>query len=796
MFRNYLKIAWRNIVKHRFYSAINIFGLTVGMTCCFLIFMFVRFELSYDTFHRKADQIYRVSTDVKTPTELIRAAITSAPMGPAMKADFPEVLNMVRVNAASWLIQQGDNKYQEDKVLLADSSFFDVFSFRLLKGNAASALRAPFSIVLTERAAHKYFGDADPMGKSLLIEGEYSATVTGIMKDVPANSQLDFDMLASMSTLTKALQPGIDEQWGNFGMGTYVVLPPGADPMQLERKLPAFMESHIGDMMKRGSMYYTLRLEKLTDVYLHSTREAPVKGNLSNIYIFAVVAAFILFIAIFNFVNLATAKATERAKEVGVRKSIGAFTSQLTLQFLCETILLSLLAFVLSLVCCQLLLPAFNALVGKEIRTYVFDRAGDLYYFFGTAVAVGLLAGAYPALILAAYKPALVLKGAFGRSDKGLSLRKCLVAIQFVTAIILIAGVTIVYRQLAYMHQQPLGFKKEQMLVMDFTGVRNLQTSWPDMKQRIARLPGVERASFSSSVPGEGQSSAYTLIENKAGDMQPSNINLYSVDYDFIQQYQVKVIAGRAFSPAFASDSTAALLVNEAVVSSLGYAQPQDIIGKRYSQWGREGRIVGVVRNFNYRSLRAEVEPLTLRLEPRDFDVLSLNVSTAGIPATLSALEQAFTQLAPERRFSYYFLDEAFDRQYRTDYRFGRLILLAAILAIIIASLGLLGLISYIVTQRTKEIGIRKVLGASVINLLLLLSRDFLKLVMIAMLIATPVAWYVMHRWLQDFAYRIHIEWWMFLLAGLGAVVVAMVTVGLQSVKAALVNPVKSLRTE
>ncbi len=795
MIKNYLKIAWRNIRKQKFYSFINILGLTIGLTCCFLIFMYVRFELSYDAYHKNKDRIYRVVTDVKTPTELIEGAITSAPMGPNIQADFPEVVSAVRINPITTQVDIGNAKYQEDKLILADSAFFNMFSYRLIRGNAKDVLREPFSIVLTESKAKTYFGKDDPIGKSFQIDGKkVTVKVTGLMADVPENSHIPFDAVISMSTAEK-LGDNLTDSWGSFGQNTYLLLAPGADATRLEKKFPDFMERHVGSMMKKNNMYYTLHLEHLKDVYMISKRDAPVKGNMTNVYIFSIVAIFILLIAVINFVNLATARATERAREVGVRKSVGAYESQLTIQFLCETMLLSLLAFVLSVVLCQLLLPSFNLLAGKEIA-YNILLTGTVGWFLLIAIGVGLLAGIYPATVLSSYKPIVVLKGAFSSSNKGLFLRRGLVVFQFVITIVLIAGVMIVYYQLLYLQNRDLGFRKDQQMVVDFGGAGDMHEKWNDIKRQVLNVPGVSGATFSSAIPGRGQSGAYTNMEMKNGEMQASNIALYFVDYDFVKQYQIKILAGRAFSDEMKTDSTQAMLVNEAVVSSLGYTKPEEIIGKKFDQWGRKGTVIGVIKNFNYRSLREEVSPLTLRIEPRAFNPMTITVDPKNIKKTIAGVETIFSRYVPEGRFDYAFVDEVFDKQYRGEYRFGRLVLTFAILAIFLATLGLLGLISYIVIQRTKEIGIRKVLGASVSNILLLLSADFIKLIVVALLVATPLAWYLMYQWLQAFAYRINVPWWVFLAAGSVAVFIALATVSIQTMKAAMTNPVKSLRTE
>lgn len=797
MLKNYLKIAWRNIRKQKFYSFINILGLTIGMTCCFLIFIYVQFELSYDGFHEKKDQIYQLTTDVKTPTELIQADITSAPMGPALKADFPEVKAATRVIFSNMIVTNGENKYQEDHIAVADSNFFEVFTFPLISGTAATALAEPFSVVLTESKAKKYFGSANVLGKSVQIGGKkYTLKVTGVMKDVPENSQMPFDMMFSISTY-KALGVDLENSWGNFGTITYLMLEKGADAARFEKKLPGFMESHVGDQMRKSSMFYTLHIDPLKDVYMHSKRKGTtlVYGSITNVYIFSFVALFIMLIAVINFVNLATARATERAREVGVRKAVGAYESQLTIQFLCETLLLSLFAFLLSAILCQLLLPAFNMLAGKEIAINIF-KTGIVGLFLLVAIVIGLLAGIYPAVVLSSYKPVVVLKGAFSSSNKGLFLRRGLVVFQFVITIVLIAGVIIVYNQLLYMRSSDPGFKKDQQLVVEFNGIDDMKEKWIDIKRQVASVPGVLGNTFSSSVPSKVNNSAYSSMELKSGDMQASNINLYFVDYDFIKQYGIKVVAGRGFSEEMGTDSTQAMVVNEATVASLGYSKPEDIIGKKFSQWGREGKVIGVIKNFNYHSLREEIAPLTMRIGPNAYTPLTLTINPANLQKVLADVERIYNRYAPDGRLEYYFLDEAFDKQYRAEYRFGRLVLTFTVLAIFLATLGLLGLISYIVIQRTKEIGIRKILGASVGSILFLLSSDFLKLVLIALLVATPLAWYLMAQWLKEFAFRIDIQWWVFVLAGGVAVLLALATVYIQTVKTALTSPVKSLRTE
>ncbi|MEX1240511.1 MAG: ABC transporter permease [Cyclobacteriaceae bacterium] len=795
MLRNYFKIAFRNLLSKKFYSAINILGLSIGMTCCMLIFLYVNHELSYDKFHSKADRIYRLVTDIKTPTETIKISITSAPMGAYLKKDFPEVEEVARMYHRSVLLQRDEHQYQEDQTLFADASFFDVFDFLVLRGNVRTALVDPFSVVITEDAAKKYFGEENPIGQSLRMEGSFDLTVTAVVRNVPSNSQVEFDFLISMSTLLEKLDPDRKEEWGNFGFYTFLLLPELTNPEALEDKFPAFMERHISGM-REDEMYYSLFLEPLRRVYLYTGRGGPVTGSLSNIYFFSIIAAFILLIACINFMNLATARAAERAKEVGIRKVNGALKRQLTIQFLSESILLSLFAFVLASIFTELLLPAFNELSGKIIDESIFYEHNYLLLLFLLALGVGILAGIYPAFVLSGFQPVSVLKGRFSTSSRGLVLRKALVVVQFAISIMLIAGTVTVYTQLNYMRSQELGFTKEQMLVINFRRDDKVMRQMEAIKNSLKSHPRVLSAAASSSTPGQSNSGAFTNIENPDGEMQASNIHLYSVDFDFLEQYQIEVVAGRSFSRDFPTDSTQAMIINEAAAASYGYASPEEAVGKRFSQWGREGQIIGVIKDFHIRSLQQQIQPLTIRIATNDFKLISLHIEAKDIPSTLAALERQWSALVPHRPFDYFFLDEAFDQQYRNETRFGKLFICFGGLAIFIACLGLLGLISYTVVQRMKEIGIRKVLGASESSIIRLLTKDFLKLVIIAFLIATPIAWYVLREWLADFAYRIEIGAGVFLLAGLGALLIALATVSWQSIRAALANPVDSLKDE
>jgi len=794
MIKNYFKIAVRNLLKNKGFSLINIIGLAVGMTACFLIFIYVKFELSYDTFHEKADQIYRLNVDIKSSNNVMKLGISSAPMGPAIKADFPEVLESTRLFPTGFLIKSNDRLFQENSACFAEPSLFKMFTLPFLKGDAATALKNPFSIVLNQTTAKKYFGSANPIGKVLLVDGKHPSTVTGVVKDIPVNSQLKFDILYSISSLD-AMYKGRLDQWGNFGNSTYLLLAKGTNARQLQAKFPAFLKRHISEADRKLGLDYDLFIESLKEAYMDKRQSNSENGNIVNIYVFSAIALFILLIAAINFINLTTARAAERAKEVGIRKVVGAARSQLTIQFLGESVILCLVSFIVAMVLAALLLPSFNQLAGKLVSQNIFTH-GYIFAILPVSLLIGLAAGAYPALTLSGFKPVMVLKGKFSTSAKGTLLREGLVIFQFTISIILIVGTLVVYNQLNYMRSQPLGFEKNQLLTLDFGGDENVIKSCESIKNEFRSVPNILSVSASSGSPGNGNANAHSEIENRQGTMQPLNLNMYDVDYDFIPAYKMNVIAGRSFSTSYPTDSTKAIVVNEATVKALGYVSPKDIIGKNFSQWGREGKIIGVVKDFHYHSLAQEVEPLNFRINIANAGMFTLKIAAHDIPATIASIARKWKVLIPQRPFNYAFVDDSFNKQYSSEERFGTLFFYFAVLAIFISCLGLLGLASYSTIQRTREIGIRKVLGAGIFGIANMLSKEFLKLVMIATIIAFPLAWLGMNKWMQDFAYKAGIQWWVFVIAAMLALIIAVATVSFQALKAALANPVKSLRSE
>jgi len=806
MFKNYYKIAWRNLLKKKAYSIINIFGLGLGIACCFLIFMFVQDELSYDNYHEKGNRIYRVTHGSKSADSKRQAKAYpfwvwgNAPIGPALSHDFPEIDKVVQFSGRSdILLSYGDKTYQEDGVFFMDSTAFDIFSWPLLQGDPKTALIAPYSIVLTESTARKYFGDKDPLGKSL--KGSESAgrsnagdyTVTGIMKDVPSNSHFRFNALLSMSTFKKS-RPDIFNMWGYVDFYTYFLVKEQFNESTFKKKIPAFLLRQQDDPKST----YTIVIEPLKDVYLRTSaeRQPGETGSLPNIYVFSIIGIFILVIAMINFMNLSTARSMERGKEVGIRKSIGADRGSLIFQFLGESLMIVFLSMIVAIIIISIALPNMNNLTGKEFVIQHFINWRTISFVTGAMLLIGLAAGSYPALVLSGFRPALVLKGITKSNTGGVNLRRGLVVFQFSLSIALIAGTIIVYSQMKQLLDKNLGFDKERMLVLDYNYDGAVNAKSEVLKTEMESNPSVLSAAFSRSVPGSYFPNAGTEIQTADGEMKMMGQPIFQVGMDFITHFGLTLVAGRSYSREHPSDSTHALVLNEAAAKQYGYTNPADIIGKKFSQWGKTGEVIGVVKDFNYVSLHRNIEPLTLPLEPYASRYLTLKIKSENITETIQEVKQIWSRLAPHRPFLYSFLDDDFNRQYHSDFIFRKLFTAFACLAILIACLGLLGLATYTAEQRTKEIGIRKVLGADMRNIVVLLSNDFIKLVLVSIIIATPVSWYAMNQWLQGFAYRMEIGPWIFIFAGLIALSIAVFTISYQSVKAALMNPASSLKSE
>lgn len=796
MFKNYLKIAIRHLWRQRWYSLINISGLAIGFTACFFILLYVNFELSYDQFYSKKDRIYRVVSNIKTPTSTrdnIPVAAWAVPLH--LKEDFEEITKATRVLYTRFTIRNNEIKYIEDDVTFVDNDFFEIFDFKLIHGNQKEVLKNPYSIILSQHIAKKYFGDENPIGKTLNIDHEGDIlTVTGVMEDFPENSHIKANVIIPIKLITEHLDKdeNLDNAWGNYSPYAYILVNKQTECKKLESKFPDFIERHNGEASRKNQMFATLLLEPFSTVYLYSKRKDYINGNIQIVHIFTVIALFILIIVSINFINLATARSVERAKEVGIRKVLGSERIHLAFQFLGESLIISLLAFFISIILIFLFAPSLNILIEKNIFTDFISHLSTTGILFITALIVGLLSGIYPAIILSSFKPIQVLKKNFSSRSKGGGIRKFLVITQFSISIFLIISTLITYYQMKFIYNKNLGFSKEEILVLN--GVRTKKSEV--FKNRIKASNDIKMASTTASVPGKGFSRAYSILESKAGNMQIASVYLAFIDYDYIPSLEMKLIEGRNFSREFASDSTSAMIINETLVKLLGYISPKEAIGARFDQWGRKGKIIGVIQDFNYESIENKIAPLSLRIDKKYNEQLLIKLKTKDFNKTLAFIKQNWEEIYPDVPFDHYFLNDSLNKQYKNREQTNSLILHLTLLTIFLSCLGLLGLSAYSTHQRKKEIGVRKVNGASITSIVALFSTEFIKLVTIAFAIATPIAWYLMNNWLQDFAYRITIQWWMFAIAGGIAIGIALVTVGFHAIKAAITNPIKSLKTE
>ena len=814
MLLNHLKIAARNLSKRKGYAALNVLGLTIGMVCCLLIFHYVSYERSYDDFHANGKNIFRVRLDEYQKGVLAFKSATVYPaIAPTLKKDFPEVEKFCRLYDANFLLINPANnvKFRETQGYYADAAILEMFNMPLLQGNATTALDAPDKLILSASMAKKYFGKEDPVGKQLNFtysSGTLSFTVTGVFKDYPLNSHLDIQYLASWHTLAKAMRDGgdttnaVETSFGWYDFYTYLQLKPGTDLQKFDTKLTAFADRYINNESwhKTNNNKAELHLVPLTDIHLYSNvnQEAEVNGNGQAVAFLLLVAIFIIGIAWVNYVNLSTARSVERAREVGVRKVMGAVRSDLIRQFLVESLLLNLIAAALAVCIFYLLLPAFDKFTGRDVITGLALTTQYWWIFAGLFLAGTLLSGIYPAFVLSGFRPVTVLKGAFKNTSGGQGLRKGLIVTQFIISVVLIAGTIIVYQQVNFMRRQQLGADINQTLVL--RGISTMSDSvytniFQPFKEELLHQTDIKSVTASSNVMGNEIYWTYGVKRlDKPGQ---TSVTLYhiGVDYDFVPAYQLKVVAGRNFSRDFSTDETGVLL-NERAAKLMGFDKPGDALGAKLTRSGDTIQVVGVVSDFHQEGLQKQIEPIIMLLIPNIRNFYSLKVQSNDVQKTISGIQGIWSKHFPANPLEYFFLDESFDGQYKANMLFGKVFGTFALLAILIACFGLMGLSAYNVLQRTKEIGIRKVLGATGQNLLMMLSRDFVKLILIALVLSIPVAWYVMHHWLQDFAYRINIKWWVFVLAGVLALMIAFVTITFQVLKALRENPVKSLRTE
>lgn len=809
MLKNYFIIAWRHLKSKKFYSLINILGLAVGIFCCILIFLYVQDELSYDQFNKKSDQIYRIASNIKFGGHDFHLATGPAPMAFSLKKEYPEVKQAVRFRErGSYMVKYRNQVYKEDNVVYADSTLFDVFTFHFVQGNPRTALTSPNSVVITREAAEKYFGTTQAVGKTLRFDNQFDMEVTGVVEKLPRNSHFHFSMYVSMSSLEDSRK----ENWLSNNYNTYVVLAKGADPSVFEHKLNSqVLNNYVmpqaynllkvdKEQMEASENEVEYYLQPLTDIHLYShlSYELGVNGSIQYVYLFSAIAIFVLLIACINFMNLSTARSAGRAQEVGVRKVLGSGRGQLMGQFLFESILLSIIAFLIAIAGAQIAIPYFDQLSGKNFDISMFANPELLVFLVSAALVIGLLAGIYPAFFLSSFQPVKVLKGKIARGAKSGTLRSVLVVIQFAISIILIIGTVVIYQQMQYIQQKNLGYKKDQVMVLENAYVLgdNLQV----FKENMKRNPDVANATITSFLPvpsSRSDNPFYTGAE-MTNDNSVSMQN-WGVDYDYIPTMKMDIVKGRNFSRDMSTDSSA-VIINQKAAKLFGFENPigkeiRTLNGINPGDGYTAYHIIGVVKNFHYESLRQNIGALCLRLKSSR-GLIAVRFNAANASGIIKEAKAEWKKLAPNEPFNYTFMSSRFNSVYRAEHRVGEIVAIFTVLAIFVACLGLFAMAAYTAEQRTKEIGVRKVLGASILDIIKLLSTDYVKLVLLGFTVALPLAWYAMHKWLQEFAYRTDLNIWIFVGAGLMTLLVALLTVSWQSIRAALINPVNSLRSE
>ncbi|MGD8540095.1 MAG: ABC transporter permease [Candidatus Aminicenantes bacterium] len=804
MFKNYLKIALRNIFKHKGYSLINIIGLAIGMACCLLILLYVNDELSYDRYHENVDRIYRVIEEVRLEGVGEESSSMPFPTGDTLPMEYPDVVEasvrFFNFQLPSMSVQYGrsDEKlFNEPRFFFADAAVFQIFNFEMIKGDPKTALEEPNTMVITEAMAEKYFEEEDPIGKTLRWQNGVNLNVTGVLKNIPPNSHFQFDFLASFETLRRLFGGNLPQGWYWNPCWTYILLKEGASPDALQAQFPALVQKYFPDSIKDKVV---IKLQPLKDIHLFSHLDYEINPNsdISYIYIFSAIAVFVLLIACINFMNLATARSANRGREVGMRKVLGAYRSQLIRQFLGESMILCVIAALLAVFIVEIVLPAFNAFSGKALSTDYFSDGRLLAGLGLITLTVGFFSGIYPAFFLSGFDPVKVMKGTLERGGRSSGFRKVLVVVQFAISIVLIIGTIICFQQLNYLRNSGLGFNKDQVVMLPAYGTAPAR--WYErFRDRILQDPHIANVAAVEDVLGAKYQTG-SFIPEGTSDSNMQQIPLLVVTHDFIETFDMEMVSGRSFSKEFPTDITEGIIINESASKRFGWS-PEEALGKRLRQQnGLMLRVVGVVKDFNYASLSQPITPFVLEM-PRNpgqmngrVRYIAIKTSTADFQQTIGFLKSTWEEVVPNRSFDFFFLDDELDKQYNSEEQMGRVFGVFTILAIVIACLGLFALASFTTELRTREIGIRKVLGAQVSGIVMLLSKEFAKWVLIANVIAWPVAYYVMERWLDSFAYRTFIGIQTFIVATVLAFVIAILTVSFQAIKAALSDPVKSLR--
>jgi len=778
MVRNYLKIAFRNIISHKLYSLINILGLATGLACFILIWLWVQNEISFDRFYKNADQIYRVIFEYEQEGKSLNHWRTPPPLSKALRESYPEIVNSTRFHSQERILVTRDNSKFWQTAGFTDGNTFDIFDFTFVKGDPETAFKNPYSVVITEQMVQKYFINENPINKTITIENQVDFTVTGVIEDLPENSYLKFDFVTQFDHLEEITGFGNIENWSDFGYNTFLLLPDNIQIKDFNTKIGNFLKTISPDFD------YILEIQPLTHIHLYGLNG---KGIITSIYILSSIAIFVLIIACINFMNLATARSLKRSKEVGMRKVLGAYKINLIQQFYGESILISLIALFFAVLFVELFLPIFNELAGKSLSFNVFTNLTLLPVLIIVALFTGFVAGSYPALFLSSFKPMSVLKNDIKLNSSG--LRKALVVIQFALSIILIISTLVVSDQLKFLNRQKLGFDKENVVYIPLNS--SIMEQLDPLKNELLKNPDILKVSAMSNKTGISRMWATTVSKWEGNtDQKKVSVNLIYTDYDFPETFNIQMEKGRFYSKDFFNDQ-ANVVLNESAVKAMGLQEP---IGKTIGE--EKGIIIGVIKDFNFSSLHSPIEPLALVIDPQWYSQVAVKITPENIPATIRYLQEITGKFAPEMPFEYQFLDDDINNLYHSERQIGRIFNYFSFLAIVISCLGLFGLASFTAEQRTKEIGIRKILGASVSNIIILQSLDFIKWVILANVVAFPFAYFVMHEWLQNFAYKTKIGFEVFILSGLFALIIAMMTVGYHAVKTANSNPVDALKYE
>ena len=795
MFKNLLKISWRNLLKDKLYTILNVFGLTVGFTFSIFLLLYIIDELSYDKFHNNYQNTYRVISNIQETDNQFSWAVTQIPFAKEVQSKYEEVESVVRfTGTGELLLEVGEDSFTESDLLLADSNFFDVFTYEVLSGSLESALNEPNSLVLTEDLAIKLFGSINCLGETVHTNQDDDLSVMAVIENAPDNSHFDFTGLISLNSVE-----GFRGSWGNFGVPTYVVLQDGYDYLQFQEKLMGIIEEHVNPIFESLNIRIEYELQPIANIHLHSKTqgEEGTTGDMSYIYIFLVVAIFLVLIASINYMNMATARSIRRAKEVGIRKVVGSSKRQLVTQFMSESVLVTLFSFFLSVVLIFILIPVFNELSNKSFEWIDFFQTDILLAAVLIVIATGLLGGVYPSLVLSSFKPVTVLSGGKTTGGGHAFIRKALVVFQFVITVFMLISTLVVYDQMQYLRDKDLGYNREHVIRIELSD-DELRENYEVIRNACLQLPEVKNVASTSSRPGSGYGKVIFEVQDNEGVFQQRGIDFLFIDYDYVPLMEMEVVQGRNFDRKHPSDTTFAVLVNEAMTERFSWDEP---LGKIFKLPGQDtvvnAEVIGVLKDFHQNSLYTEIEPLMIRFGENNYNLM-MRVNGENIPETMAKIEDIWMEINPDHPFKYDFMDELYENLYKADAKRGVIFSIFSVITIFIACLGLLALISFTAEQKVKEIGLRKVLGASTMQLILFLTRQFLLLVLIATVIAFPLAWYFTDEWLTTFAYRIELtqEIPTFIISAVIALVITVLTTLFHSWKASSANPVNSLRNE